>query len=191
MSDSPAPGVTRKKVFGVTGLAIFTFSFLANVNTTPQLATFGLGSIVLFLAAIVLFLGPTAMASAEMGSTWPRTGGIYVWTRLAFGEAAAFMIIWLEFANFVVAWPGIMGTLALQAAYPIDPNLSNSPAFLIPIVVLVTWLAAAMALRGLRVAKGFAWYSVIAGTLIPAVLLVGFAVAFLVAWQSPCHGNLG
>ncbi len=185
MSDSPAPGVTRKKVFGVTGLAIFTFSFLANVNTTPQLATFGLGSIVLFLAAIVLFLGPTAMASAEMGSTWPRTGGIYVWTRLAFGEAAAFMIIWLEFANFVVAWPGIMGTLALQAAYPIDPNLSNSPAFLIPIVVLVTWLAAAMALRGLRVAKGFAWYSVIAGTLIPAVLLVGFAVAFLVAGNPP------
>ncbi len=178
-------GVTRKKVFGVTGLAIFTFSFLANVNTTPQLATFGLGSIVLFLLAILLFLGPTAMASAEMGSTWPRTGGIYVWTRLAFGEAAAFMIIWLEFANFVVAWPGIMGTLALQAAYPIDPNLSNSPVFLILIVVVVTWLAAGMALRGLRVAKGFAWYSVIAGTVIPAVLLVGFAGAYLIAGNPP------
>jgi hypothetical protein len=31
------------KVFGVWSLGIFTFSFLANVNTTPELAQFGLG----------------------------------------------------------------------------------------------------------------------------------------------------
>ena len=174
-----------KKVFGVVGLAIFTFSFLANVNTTPQLATFGLGAILLFLMAIVLFLGPTAMASAEMGSTWPRTGGIYVWTRLAFGEAAAFMIIWLEFANFVVAWPGIMGTLTLQASYPIDPKLNDNPIFVITVVILVTWVATFLALRGLRVAKGFAWYSVIAGTVIPAAIIVGLAIAYLVQGNSP------
>ncbi|GAA4172311.1 hypothetical protein [Gryllotalpicola koreensis] len=57
-----------KKVFGVWSLGIFTFSFLANVNTAPQLATFGLGSILLILGAIVLFLVPTAMASAELGA---------------------------------------------------------------------------------------------------------------------------
>ncbi len=174
-----------KKIFGVVGLAVFTFSFLANVNTTPQLSTFGLGSIVLFVAAIVLFLGPTAMASGEMGSTWPRTGGIYVWTRLAFGEGAAFMIIWLEFANFVVAWPGIMGTISLQAAYPIDPSLNNNPLYVIPVVILVTWAAAWMALRGLRVAKGFAWYSVVAGTVIPAVILVVFAIMYLAQGHAP------
>ena len=108
-----------------------------------------------------------------MGSTWPRTGGLYVWTRLAFGEATAFMIIWLEFANFVVAWPGIMGSISSQASYPIDPNLDNNPMFIIPVVIAVTWAAAWFALRGLRVAKGFAWYAVVAGTLLPAVILVG------------------
>ncbi len=176
---STAAGKPKKKVFGVVGLAIFTFAFLANVNTTPQLATFGLGALFLFVMAIVLFLGPTALASAEMGSTWPRTGGIYVWTRLAFGEGVAFMIIWLEFANFVVAWPGIMGTLTLQTTYPIDPSLNNNPLFVISVVVLVTWAAAGIALRGLKVAKGFAWYSVVAGTVIPAIVLVGFAIAWL------------
>ena len=186
-AESAAPGAKKspKKVFGVVGLAIFTFAFLANVNTTPQLSTFGLGSIILFLAAIVLFLGPTAMASAEMGSTWPRTGGLYVWTRLAFGEATAFMIIWLEFANFVVAWPGIMGSISSQASYPIDPNLDNNPMFIIPVVIAVTWAAAWFALRGLRVAKGFAWYAVVAGTLLPAVILVGFAIHYLSIGRKP------
>jgi hypothetical protein len=43
-----------KKVFGVCSLGIFTFSFLANVNTSPQLATFGLGTIVFVSVPFVL-----------------------------------------------------------------------------------------------------------------------------------------
>jgi hypothetical protein len=39
------------KVFGVWSLGIFTFSFLANVNTTPELAQFGLGSIAIIALA--------------------------------------------------------------------------------------------------------------------------------------------
>ena len=93
-ADNPSSSLAGKvparppkaKIFGVWGLAIFTFSFLVNVNTTPQLATFGLASIVIFLLAIGLFLTPTAMAATEMGTTWPRTGGIYIWTRMAFGS---------------------------------------------------------------------------------------------------------
>lgn len=172
-------------MFGVAGLSIFTFSFLANVNTTPQLATFGLGSIVLFLLAIGLFLGPTAMASAEMGSTWPRTGGIYVWTRMAFGEGAGFMIIWLEWATFVVAWPNIMGTITLQSSFAINPDLNENQLFVVAVVIAVTWVAAGLGLRGLRLAGGFAWYSVVAGTVIPAVVIVGFAIAWLAQGNQP------
>ena len=182
---SDAVGSAKPKVFGVVGLAVFTFSFLANANESPQLATFGLGSVALFVAAIFLFLGPTAMSSAEMGAAYPRTGGIYIWTRLAFGEGVAFLVIWLEFANFVVAWPGIMGTLTVQSAYLVDPSLANSPVFVAAVAILVTWLAAVMALRGLRVAQGFAWYSVLAGTIIPAVLLIGFALVFLASGNPP------
>lgn len=187
-STPAAAAKSPKKIFGVVGLAIFTFSFLANVNATPELATFGLGSIALLLGAVIFFLMPTAMASAEMGSTWPRTGGIYVWTRLAFGEAAAFMIIWLEFANFLVAWPNLMGTMTIQAAYPIDPKLANQNTFVMASAMIATWAAALLALRGLRVAKGFAWWSVLGGTILPMLLLTGFALAYLRAghaWATP------
>ena len=179
------PIENRGKVFGTLGLAIFTFSFLVNVNTTPQLATFGLGAILIFALAILLFLTPTAMAATEMGTTWPRTGGIYIWTRMAFGEPAGFMVIWLEWANFVVAWPGIMGTLALETAFIVDPQLNQNPVFLVCIVILVTWIAAGMALRGLKVARGFAWYSVVVGTALPIVILVGFAIASLLQGNPP------
>lgn len=184
------PAAGKRKVFGVVGLSIFTFSFLANVNTTPQLATFGLGAVIIFLGAIFLFLAPTAMTSAEMGSAWPHTGGIYVWTRMAFGEGPGFMVIWLEWANFVVAWPGMMGTLLLQTSYAINPELNGNPVFVVVIVICVTWLAALAGLRGLRVTKGFAWWSVVAGTVIPALLLVGFAVAWLLQ-GNPSNMELG
>lgn len=179
------PITPAKKIFGVGSLAIFTFSFLVNVNATPQLATFGLGSLLIFGLAILCFLTPQAMASTEMGTTWPRTGGIYIWSRMAFGEPVGFMVIWLEWANFVVAWPSIMGTLTVQAAYVVDPNLANNSVFLVLVVILVTWLAAGLALRGLRVASAFAWYSVVAGTVIPAVLLIGFAAYSLMRGDQP------
>ena len=168
------------KVFGVWSLGIFTFSFLANVNTTPELAQFGLGSIAIIALAILLFLAPTAMASAELGGTWPRTGGIYVWTREAFGESWGFLVIWLEWASFVVAWPGIMGTITLQAAFVVDPGLQNNSLFLAAVVIAVTWLAALLALRGLRVAKALTWYAVIAGVVVPTLIVVGLAIAWLI-----------
>jgi amino acid transporter len=163
--------MAKSKVFGVWSLGIFTFGFLANVNTTPQLATFGLGAIALILGAIFLFLTPTAMASAEMGSTFPQTGGIYQWVRLAFGETWGFLVIWIEWASFVVAWPGIMGTITLQAAFVVDPSLQNNRAFVLAVVVCVTWLAALLALRGLRVANVLTWFAVISGVVLPALII--------------------
>ena len=41
------------KVFGVWSLGIVTSSFLANVNTSPELAQFGLGSIAIIPAGSV------------------------------------------------------------------------------------------------------------------------------------------
>jgi glutamate:GABA antiporter len=172
-------GAGVKKVFGVWSLGIFTFSFLANVNTSPQLATFGLGAIVLIAAAILLFLVPTAMASAEMGSAFPQTGGIYQWVRMAFGETWGFVVIWIEWASFVVAWPGIMGTITLQAAFVVDPDLQNNNLFLILVIVSVTWVAAFFALRGLRLANVLTWFAVAAGVVVPTLIVCGLAIAWL------------
>lgn len=190
----------QTKVFGVWGLAALTFAFLANANATPQLATFGLGAILVVLMAIFFFLTPTAMASAEMGTTWPRTGGVYVWTRLAFGEGAGFLIIWLEWANYVVAWPSIMGSLIIQTAFLVDPALGTNTTFIVAVVILVTWLGVAFALRGLRATGKFAWYGVIAGTVVPSVVIVILAVTYLaqgnpaqmdVSWEAMTSGFSG
>jgi glutamate:GABA antiporter len=168
-----------KKVFGVWSLGIFTFSFLANVNTSPQLATFGLGAIALIAAAILLFLVPTAMASAEMGAAFPQTGGIYQWVRMAFGETWGFLVIWIEWASFVVAWPGIMGTITLEAAFVLDPKLQNNSLFLIAVIVSVTWIAAYFSLRGLRMANILTWFAVGCGVVLPTLIVCGLAVNWL------------
>ncbi len=175
----------QKKIFGVWSLAALTFAFLANANAAPQLATFGLGAVLVVFMAIFFFLTPTALASSEMGTAWPRTGGIYVWTRLAFGEGAGFMIIWLEWANFVVAWPSIMGSLIIQTAFLIDPALGSNTMFIVAVVILVTWLGVAFALRGMRATAKFAWYGVLAGTVIPSVAIIVMASVYLIQGNPP------
>jgi amino acid transporter len=72
-----------------------------------------------------------------------------------------------------------MGTLTLEASYIIDPSLNDNPVFLVAVVIFVTWVAAGFALRGLKVARGFAWYSVVIGTVFPVAIMVGFAIASL------------
>ena len=148
-----APCATAQgQVFGVWGLAIFTFSFLVNVNTTPQLATFGLSA----SSSSFWRLDCSSLQQRWPRPRWGRRGLAPVastWTRMAFGEPAGFMIIWFGVGKLVVAWPGIMGTLTLEAAFILDPALNNNPLFLVSVVVLVTWIAAGMALRGLKVTR--------------------------------------
>ena len=73
-----------------------------------------------------------------------------------------------------------MGTITLQAAFVVDPGLQNNSLFLAAVVIAVTWLAALLALRGLRVAKALTWYAVIAGVVVPTLIVVGLAIAWLI-----------
>ncbi|GAA4172315.1 amino acid permease [Gryllotalpicola koreensis] len=90
-------------------------------------------------------------------------------------------MIWIEWASFVVAWPGIMGTITLEAAFAIDPSLRHDIAFLILTVVVVTWLAAFLALRGMRLANALTWFAVGCGVVVPTLLVCAAAIGWLVS----------
>ena len=94
------------------------------------------------------------------------------------------MIIWLEWANFVVAWPGeSWARFHLEKQrFGVDPELNCNPAcFWCPPVMSCGDVGRRRngTARTQGLLAGSAWYSIVVGTVIPVIILVGFAIASL------------
>lgn len=174
-----APEADRRRVFGTWRLALFSFIFIASINSVPALASYGMSAIFFYGIAVLFLLVPTAMASSELGASLPATGGIYVWTRTAFGDRLGFLVIWLEWAAQVIAMPVIMTTIATQVAYGFDPDLADDNMFMFLVVVITIWTMTLISTRGLQVAKKLNLVAVIIGNLIPWLIIVGLAILWL------------
>jgi amino acid transporter len=56
--------------------------------------------------AVILFLIPAALVSAELGSAFSnRRGGVYTWIGEAFGQRWGFVGVWLQWIQNVVWYP--------------------------------------------------------------------------------------
>ena len=84
-----------------------------------------------------------ALSLAELASTYPKAGGIYIYIRRSFGSAAGFLYLW---AKFLVMRPGSFAMLAVAFAnFMTDflalgdsaANLMREP-FAIGVIILLT-----------------------------------------------------
>ena len=92
------------KVLGVFSLAMINVSLICSLRGLPTMAVYGM-SVIFFLAvAVIFFLIPTALVSAELATTWPKRGGIYVWVREAFGEKWGFIAVCLQWLQNLVSF---------------------------------------------------------------------------------------
>jgi amino acid transporter len=88
----------------------------SGIFRTPAVVAERVGAIELVIAGWVLG-GVLALAGAltyaELAAIFPRTGGIYVYIREAFGRAPAFLFGWAE---LLVIRPAALGAIAIVAA---------------------------------------------------------------------------
>ncbi|MDR3107839.1 MAG: amino acid permease [Bifidobacteriaceae bacterium] len=162
----------------VFNIAMMTTVTVMSLRSLPAIATYGLGSVTMFVVPAVLFLIPTALVGAELATTWK--GGIYVWVRQAMSNRMGFLAIWLQWIQNVVWYPTQLAFIAASLAFMIGvPSLSNSGLFTAIIILAVYWIATAITLRGGNLfAKISSWGGVI-GTIIPAALLIVLGIMWL------------
>ena len=99
----------------VVQLSMLTVVVVASLRSLPAMATYGLGSITLFVIPAILFLVPTALVAAELATGWK--GGIFTWVREAFGERAGFVAIWLQWIQNVVWYPTQIAFIAASLSF--------------------------------------------------------------------------
>src|SRR5689334_3795033 len=126
---------TGKKVLGMFSLAMINVIAVDSLRSLPASAEFGFSLVFFYILAALFFFIPTALVTAELATAWPNTGGVYIWTRLAFGHKWGLMAIWLQWIYNVVWYPTILSFVAGTLAYLIDPQLAANKNYMLGIVV--------------------------------------------------------
>jgi amino acid transporter len=169
---------------GLVTLILLITSAIDSVRNLPTTALFGPSLIFFFILGALFFLLPIGLVSAELSSTWSDKGGIYQWTKLAFGEKVGVFAIWLQVINTLVWYPTILSFIAGTATYLYDPSLGQNKLYLVIVVIAIFWLMTLINLRGLNVSARFASLCGLFGMVIPMALIVILGLIWMLTGKS-------
>jgi amino acid transporter len=170
-----------KKTIGLITLTLLMTGAIDSLRNLPTPALFGPSLIFFFILAAILFLLPTGLVSAQLTSSWSDRGGVYEWTKAAFGEKMGVIAIWLQWINTMVWYPTILSFIAGTAAYLIDPSLAHSKLYLVLVILAVFWIMTLINLKGVHLSAQVAsWFGLI-GMVIPMILIMILGIIWLLS----------
>lgn len=177
-----APAAGSTVFMSVAQLAMLTVVVVASLRSLPAMASYGLGSVALFVIPALLFLIPTALVAAELATGWK--GGIFVWVREAFGERAGFVAIWLQWIQNVVWYPTQIAFIAASLSFVVgNPHLVQNGIYTAVVILVLYWGSTAITLAGGNLFARISSWSGLVGTVFPAVLLIVLGAVWLSTGQ--------
>lgn len=184
--DQTAAALSRQKqrtYLRMGQLAVLTVVAVASLRSLPTMATYGLGSVTLYIIPAVVFLVPTALVAAELATGWQ--GGVYVWVREATNNRWGFVAIWLQWIQNVVWYPVQLAFIAAALAFMVGrDSLANSGIFTAIVIVALYYLSTIIALRGGNLFARVGSLGGLIGTILPGLLLIVFGAIWLASGNS-------
>ncbi|MEI8333887.1 MAG: APC family permease, partial [Chloroflexota bacterium] len=168
------------KTLGVFALAMINVAAVLSLRNYPSMAVYGWSSIGWYVIGTVAFLIPVSLVGAELATGWPKGGGIYAWVHEAFGEKVGFIAVFCEWSNNLVWFPTVLAFVASTIFYAFNPDLANDNVLLFIVMMAVFWGTTLIAALGERISSSFGSFGVIAGSIVPAILIIGLGVLYVV-----------
>src|SRR6185295_6153757 len=88
------PGPQLRRALGFRDLLLFYVVTTFSLRWIASAAAAGPSALVIWIAAAAGLFVPLVFATLELSSRYPDEGGIYVWSKRAFGNFAAFITGW-------------------------------------------------------------------------------------------------
>ncbi len=126
MTDPAGPlsgSVALRPVLRYRDLVLLYVVLIFGIRQMVMAAAIGPSVVMYLLIAFAVFTLPLVIAVAELSSRHPGEGGLYVWTKRAFGDFHAFAMAWAYWTSILAFFPSALYFAAGNAAY-IFPNLS-------------------------------------------------------------------
>jgi glutamate:GABA antiporter len=159
---------------GFADLVLFYVVTGISLRWIATAAAAGPSSIVIWLGAWLVFYTPLALSVIELSSRYPAEGGLYVWSKKAFGDFSGFMAGWTYWACNLPYYPTVLYFAASNLLYIRRESwmhLSANAPFYIIFSVIALSVAAALNIFGLDVGR---WLHNIGALAmwIPALLII-------------------
>lgn len=166
-------------------LAMLNLSVMVSLRNLTQVAVYGWQAPCFFFVVAAIFLFPAALVSAELATGWSQTGGIYIWVKEAFGPGWGFFAVWMQWIHNTTWFPAILSFSGGALAYLINPALADNPYFLQTVILVGFWGFTFFNYFGLKTSAWFSTVGVIAGTVVPGLLLIALGAHWLAGGNPP------
>lgn len=174
-----------KKVLKSLDMTLFTVCAILVIDTLAPSAAIGTSSISWWVITLLLFFIPYGLITAELGTTYPEQGGLYIWVKKAFGEKWAARTTWLYWINVALWMPSVYILFAGMFAQLFFPDMSLW--LQIGIGIVMTWITVWIGSMTLETGK---WIPNI-GAIIKALIMVVIGVgAFIYASRNGVANDL-
>ncbi|GAP15477.1 amino acid/polyamine/organocation transporter, APC superfamily [Longilinea arvoryzae] len=160
-----------KKAFRLLDMTLFTVAAILVIDTLAPSAAIGPSSISWWIITLVLFFIPYGLITAELGTTYPEQGGLYVWVKRAFGERWAARTTWLYWINVALWMPSVFVMFSGVFAQLFFPDMSMWMQ--IALAIVMTWVTVGIGIMALDTGKWVPNIGAFIKVLIMIVLGVG------------------
>jgi amino acid transporter len=178
-----------KRALRFRDLTLFYIITGLSVRWIATAAAAGPGTLIVWIFALLGFFLPLAASVVELSSRYPQEGGLYVWTREAFGDFSGFLAAWMYWMSNLPYFASVLyfgaGSLLFVAGSR-GHALSASPAYFMSFAVV--WLAIITLINivGLDAGK---WLNNIGstGSWLPVLILIALAIVSAARFGTATH----
>ncbi|MGZ4858173.1 MAG: APC family permease [Candidatus Angelobacter sp.] len=175
MAEETAPKSQLRRAMGFWDVLLFNIAAVLGPRWIAAAAHNGTSSISLWVLAAVLFFLPTALIIIELSTRYPAEGGLYVWSKEAFGDFHGFVAGWAYWIYTFFYFPGLLTASVAMSVYIGGPKyawLAHDKQYLFWASLGLLLIAVVLNLIGLNIGK---WLQNAGGvsTYLPLMMLVG------------------
>ena len=156
MAETTAIPAVKPKL-GLRDVTLMSIACIMGSRWIPAAAHAGPGSILLWLAAALLFAAPLAIAAGALAMKYPGcAGGLYAWTREDFGPWHGFLCFWVYWIGIAFLLPSaalFYMSAGFTALGPKYSHLGDNRYYLLAAALVAIWIALGTNLRGVDVGK--------------------------------------
>jgi len=191
-NGSADPRSQLRREMGFWDVLFFNIATVLGPRWIAAAAHNGTSSISLWILAALLFFVPMALVINELSSRFPEEGGLYVWSKEAFGDFHGFVAGWTYWVYTIFYFPGLLLASTSMSAYVIGgkgAELAQDRIYLLVGSMGLLFIAVMLNIIGLNVGK---WLQNAGGvsTYLPLLILVAIGGVIWLKHGSVTHFTL-
>ncbi len=177
-----------KRELGFRDVLLFYIVSGLSLRWIATAAASGPSALAVWVLACIGFFLPLAGSVLELSSRYPQEGGLYVWTREAYGEFAGFMAAWTYWMSNLPYFAAVLYFAASSLLFisPHAQHLADTNVYYVLFTLGMLTLITVLNTLGLKFGK---WLNNLGGIgmALPVLILISLGVLSFVRFGSATH----